>query len=140
MISVRRLQRYDHELVVKVGIRPEQELTLFQCITASTMTWVGYVEDEPACMWGLIPPTLLSSQAYLWLLVTKLVQEHQFCFVRHSQLELAKMLERYPSIVGHCDRRHADSMRWLRWLGAKFSDEPGQYATFTIARKADGPV
>jgi hypothetical protein len=135
MISVRRLKGYDYELAMRVGCRPEHELMLYQCITCSTMTWVGYVEDIPACMWGLIPPTLLSDRAYLWLLVTELVRDHQFCFVRHSQLEMAKMLEKYPTIVGHCDRSHKDSMRWLRWLGAKFDETPGQYATFTIARK-----
>jgi hypothetical protein len=82
-----------------------------------------------------VPPTLLSDHAYLWLMVNDLVKEHQFCFVRHSQMELAKMLEKYPTIVGHCDRRHKDSMRWLRWLGAKFSDEPGPYASFMIVGK-----
>jgi hypothetical protein len=135
MISVKRILSYDHELAVGVGVPPEHELTLFQCITTSTVSWAGYVNEELACIWGLIPPTLLSNWAYLWLKTNGLVEGHQFCFVRHSQIELARMLEKYPTIVGHCDRRNTDSMRWLRWLGAEFDNAPGLYASFTIVRK-----
>ena len=100
----------------------------------SPHAWAGLVDGNFACMWGLVPPTLLSDNAYLWLIVNELVDEHKFLFVRHSQIEMARMLDLYPTITGYCDVRHVRSMQWLRWLGAKFDLAIGPTAPFTITR------
>lgn len=101
----------------------------------STHCWTGYVDDDIACMWGLVPPTLLSDQAYLWLIVTDLVKQHRFAFVRHSQRAIEDMLRIYPLIVGHYERGNEEAMRWIYWLGGTFGPWQGDRRPFQIRSK-----
>ena len=101
-------------------------------VKASLEIWIGSIGEELLCMWGLIPPTLLSDQAYLWLHTTEAVKDHEFMLVRRSQIELAKMLLRFPLIVGHCEVGERQSIRWLRWLGAIFGEPGEKLIQFTI--------
>lgn len=104
-------------------------------IAASVAVYSGIVGDKLLCIWGLIPPTLLSDQAYLWLQTTPAAEEHQFILVRRGQIEMKKMLEEYPRIVGHCEVDAPQSMRWLGWLGAKFGEPDGGLIPFVINRQ-----
>lgn len=101
-------------------------------IAKSAFVWSGVHGDRLLCLWGLMPPTLLSDQAYLWLHTTEAVKEHEFVLVRRSQIELKKMLERYPRIVGHCEVGAERSIRWLTWLGAEFGAIEGALVPFVI--------
>ena len=96
----------------------------------------GLVNGEVACMWGLIPPTLLSDTAYLWLLTTNLVEEHKFLFVRHSQMYVKEALNYFPNIVGDVMVTNVGAKRWLKWLGAEFGESDGRKIPFVIRRKA----
>ena len=83
--------------------RFEGEPELNKCISLSATAWLGKIDGETACIWGLIPPSILSEQAYLWLFTTELVESHKFMFVRWSQRFLEVMHKDYPVIVGHCE-------------------------------------
>ena len=109
--------------------------TLHECMRISAYIFVGKADGQVACIWGLIPPTLLSDQAFLWLLHTDLVHEHQFTFVRQSQRVMETMLRRYKVIVGNCIVGEDKSIRWLKWLGAKFGDPQGNKVPFVIRAK-----
>ena len=118
------------------GILTEQEEeTMNKCIMLSETLWIGTVDGELACMWGVVPPTLMSSQAYLWLHTTPLVQEHQFAFVRHSQRAIEELLKEYELILGDCLVGADQSIRWLKWLGAQFLDPVGMKIPFFIKKK-----
>ena len=91
-------------------------------IFASCEVWAGYVDTEVACVCGLIPPTLLSDYAYLWLLNTDIVEQHQFLFIRHSQIWLQGILKRYSYITGHVELENVKAIRWLKWLGATLGE------------------
>lgn len=95
----------------------------------------GFVDGEFVCCWGLIPPTFLSNQAYLWMWAPEPIK-HQLVFIRRSQMQVAKMLERYERIVGRCDVKAKSSQRWLRWLGAEFGEREGNVIPFEIRRRA----
>lgn len=79
----------------------------------------GFVDGEFTCCWGLIPPSFLSNQAYLWMWAPEPIK-HQLVFIRQSQIQIAKMLERYDAVVGHCKVEAHSAQRWLKWLGAEF--------------------
>ena len=117
---------------------PGADRTLRDTLTKSVVVWVGKVDGEIACVWGLIPPTLISRRAYLWMYSTDAVADHKFVFVRHSQRVIEKMLERYDSIVGHCLVGARDSIRWVRWLGGVFGETNGHFMPFTIERRQHG--
>jgi hypothetical protein len=95
----------------------------------------GFVDGEFTCCWGLIPPTFLSNQAYLWMWAPEPIK-HQLVFIRHSQIQVAKMLERYDAIVGHCKIESRSAQRWLQWLGAEFGSPKDGMVPFTIRRSA----
>lgn len=119
----------------ELKLDPSSAEILEFCQTMSAECWSGYVDGKLICCWGLIPPSLLSDQAYLWMHSTEAVREHRFLLVRHSQRIIEKSLERYGRIVGHCVATATDSIRWLRWLGAEFAPVDGGFCAFTIRKK-----
>lgn len=114
---------------------PGAERTLRHCLYISQDSWTGFVDGNIACIWGVIPPTLMSNQAYLWLLTTELVREHQFLFVRHSQRVIEEMLRAYDVIVGDAIIGNDRGIRWLKWLGAEFGEPQGMKIPFRIRKK-----
>jgi hypothetical protein len=135
IIQVRRIEDCNvPSVIASANVLPVDRVTITNFIRYSPCCWVGFVNERFCCMWGLVPPTLLSDTAYLWLFVNELIEEHKFVFVRHSQIQMQKMLDMYPIITGHCRRDHVRSMQWLRWLGAKFDQHDGLVASFTITR------
>lgn len=117
---------------------PSEQATMDECLKFTRHLWAGSVDGEIACIWGLIPPSLISSQAYLWLYTTELVNDHTFVFVRYSQRAVEQMLEEYPVIVGVCAADNARAIRWVKWLGGQFNDPVGKGIPFMILRKSNG--
>lgn len=114
----------------------EQE-TMQRALRNSTLVWLGMSDEKILALWGLIPPTLLSDTAYLWMFHTKHLDEHKFVFIRHSQRVIERMLQQFPSIVGHVAITNRRAQQWLRWLGAEFGDPINNVAfPFTIKAKA----
>ena len=119
-------------------LNPKDAEVLEFCQGLSAECWSGYVDDKLICCWGLIPPSLLSTQAYLWMHSTEAIRDHRFLLVRHSQRVIEEALTHYDKIVGHCRVGAEDSMRWIRWLGAEFSPVADGYCAFVIRKKANG--
>lgn len=123
-------------LATGLNLDPRDSGMLEFCQSLSAEVWSGYIGDQLICCWGLIPPTLLSNQAYLWMHSTPAIREHQFLLVRHSQKIIQQALERYNKIVGDCLVGANDSIRWLKWLGAEFHETNNpNYRSFVIRKK-----
>lgn len=115
-----------------------REASIFDYCQSLGEVYTGFVDGEFMCCWGLIPPSFLSTQAYLWMWAPEPIK-HQFMFVRHSQIQVQWMLEQYETIVGHCSVNARSSQRWLKWLGAEFEMGDGRILPFVIRRRfADG--
>jgi len=110
----------------------EAQEIMRRSIYNSDMIWLGTVDNKILGFWGLVVPTLLSQQAYLWLYSIPDLENHVFLFVRHSQRVVQNMLKLYPRIVGHCVVGADKSHRWLEWLGAKFGEPQGKFLPFEI--------
>ena len=120
-----------------IAILPNiQQDTILRAMKNSTHIWVGADDGKVIAVWGLIPPTLMSDTAYLWLFTTKHFTSHVFMFVRHSQRAIQSMLEEFPHICGHGVVAHSRSLRWLHWLGAEFGEPQGPYIPFTIRKRS----
>src|SRR5262245_64364409 len=124
------------ELVKNVDFSPIESRATEFCISMATIIWAGFINDRLACIWGVIPPTLMSDQAYLWLYTTDVVEEHQFVLVRHSQMVIQDLLKEYSSLCGHAMMGSEKSIRWLKWLGAKFGRQQGDGVRFRISWRA----
>lgn len=131
-----RQQTRDLILSVRGGILTDIESkTLDACLGFATHLWVGSINDHMVCAWGLVPPTLLADEAYLWLYSTPAIVDHKFLFVRYSQRVIEEMLKIYPNIVGVTEIGARDSIRWLKWLGAKFDNPLGTHIPFHIVAR-----
>lgn len=86
-------------------------------------------------MWGTIPPTLMSDHTYLWVHTNEKVKDHQFVFIRHSQIAIAEVLREWQVVHGHAVASAAKSIRWLKWLGAEFFEPEGNLIPFEIRRR-----
>lgn len=125
MISIRPAKLGDIEHVILRGMFKDVPTALCVCKQywfASVESWVGCVDDEPACVWGLIAPSMMSEAAYLWLITCDLVDEHKFTFVRQSQMIIQRLLQDFPLIEGHAIVGEERARRWLKWLGVSFGD------------------
>lgn len=123
-VAIRALERTE--------IPPIPGVELHQCLLMSYSAWEARIDGELACIWGLIPPTLMSTQAYLWLHTTEVAEAHTFLLVRYSQLWIRHMLDTFPTIVGQVARDAKRSQRWLQWLGAKLGKPDGKLIPFKI--------
>jgi hypothetical protein len=84
----------------------------------------------------VIPPTILSDRAYLWLYTDEeKVSEHQFVFIRRSQIAVKRLLDEYKVLYGTTDATSKKTIRWLKWLGAEFIPSGDRTLEFVIRRK-----
>ena len=117
-----------------INLTEEDKKTFNQCLAQTSTLYMGTVDGEFVCTWGLIPPTLMSESAYLWLYAGEL-KEHQFVFIRQSQRVIEMILEEFPVIVGVTRVGQVKTIRWLKWLGATFGNPDGMILPFTIRKK-----
>lgn len=95
--------------------------------TISSHILVGYYGDELLCIVGLIPRTFLGDDAYIWMQTMPKAENHKLMLGRHAKRVVARALEFYPKIIGHCF--NDASAKWLRSLGATMTGD-----TFEIRR------
>ena len=108
---------------------------LLYLIQGSSDLWVGRYDGVVACVCGLVPPSLLSNQAYMWLVTTEVIPQHRFLLARYSRIFIERMLMKYDTIVGVCKLGQDMSIKWLKWLGAEFKPPMGDNVPFIIRRK-----
>lgn len=107
--------------------------------TRSLEVYGGYADGVLACAWGIVAPSVLSEHAYLWLITTSLVDENKFTFVRHSQMVIEDLLRDYKSVSGHTVASNQSAIRWLKLLGAKFTESEAEgVLRFEIRRRDNG--
>lgn len=108
------------------------QMIMADALSQSTRVWVGMDDGKVAAFWGIMLPTLISDRAYLWLYTTPALDNHKFVFVRQSQVWIKETLKEFPLIVGHALAGEDKSIRWLKWLGAKFLHPEGKLIPFEI--------
>jgi hypothetical protein len=133
-IQILKDRRISSLISEKYGsIMSERDAEMMDYCQTMGEVWIGMVNDDLVACWGLIPPSFLADQAYLWMWVPPDVK-HQFLLVRHSQIQIKKMLDRYDMLVGHCMVGSRSARQWLQWLGAEFGLAQGPLVPFEIRR------
>lgn len=103
-------------------------------LLTSSHVWTGIVHGQLICCWGLAAPTLLSSDAYLWMYGKPVTMRERFLLARHSRPVVAEMLSFYNVLYGHVRENALGSCYWLSWLGAEFGETVNGYQRFEIRR------
>lgn len=106
-------------------------------LLTSAHIWVGIIHGQSVCAWGLVAPTLLSSDAYLWMYGKPVTMQERFLLARHSRPVVAEMLSFYNVLYGHVRENALGSCHWLEWLDAEFGEVVNGYQRFEI-RRQDG--
>lgn len=107
------------------------------CLGRTQVVFGGFYAGELKCIWGLITPSLLSSEAYLWLhMLVEDLEDCKFVFIRHSQVVVGELLKQYSTITGHCEIRNTRAIEWMRFLKAKFYEPADGLLQFVIRRGA----
>lgn len=86
-------------------------------VQISTSAWTGFVGDEPVCMFGVAPASLLGAVGVPWMIGTDAVERHQMAFLRRCRPCVDRMRSLYDVLVNYVDDRNVVAQRWLRWLG-----------------------
>lgn len=123
-------------LFSKEGLTQRESQALDISLALTTDIWLGMYNGKVACAWGLMPPTLLSSVAHMWLYTTEELKGHEFIFIRYSQRVIEVLHAEYPIICGLCDATQERTVRWLQWLGASFGEPRGKYVPFKLRKRA----
>lgn len=90
-----------------------------EAMELSISNYVGEADGAIAVMWGLRAAQLLDNSAYVWMLGTKIIEDHPIHFLRFSRAAMKLMRERYRVLYGEIEVDYDLSVRWLTWLGAK---------------------
>lgn len=83
-------------------------------------TWTFNSDGEPLCVFGDVPDN--SGGAVFWLLGTNKVRQHKRAFMRYSKMYKELYLAKYTYLTNVVCMDNDESVRWLKWLGAKFID------------------
>lgn len=82
----------------------------------SFYVWTGLIEDRVAAIWGVRCRNAFSTEGYVWLIATKVADEHPLVFLRHSH-EALRTLDGYRRLFGYVLNSFESSKAWLRFMG-----------------------
>ena len=99
----------------------DKEKVIAAALKRAAHVWTGSIEDRLIFACGVESSTIISDTAYLWILTTKLVDEHTFVFIRWSKLFIEELSLIYPNIHGYVHSDYKKSVVWLKWLGFTIS-------------------
>lgn len=119
-------------IIDRLEVSAEHKEILLRSVKNSSHLWLGTHDEIILCFFGLIPPTLLSDTAYLWLYTTTAISGHTIPLIRASLRVRSVWLSLYSSIVGHGTANCPRSLAWLRLLGAEFGEPTGSVIPFEI--------
>ena len=116
-----RLRYEDSQEVIATGAGIEDELR--ESVKRSTLCFCVDIDGNQAALFGVVPQTLLSARARVWLLGTDDLAKVRKTFVKMSRVYVARFLRLYPVLWNCVDVRYKKAINWLMAIGADFSSE-----------------
>lgn len=114
-----RLRKADREEVRAMGVTPREAL-LFSW-QLSDYAWAGYLEGEPAMIFGC-GKALNASVAEVWALGTDACTKAPREMLLYGRECVRMILDIYPELQNFCDARYTKAHRWLKKLGFQVSE------------------
>ena len=133
------MREIDRREIEGMGFSTMQGAEVSICDTAPV--YVARAKSgELICCWGLQILMGKEKNTYLiWALATDELKKHQKEFVKESKAILERWMELYGCLENTVATFNRRAIRWLKWLGAEFS-EPykignTEYVNFKLKRK-----
>lgn len=95
-------------------------------VKSSSYTSCVVIDDEPVAILGLSFLSLIPAVGSPWLLGTNKALEHKRYFLKLGKPVVEEMLQMCPKLYNYVHSENKHSIRWLKWIGFKFSD-PAPY-------------
>lgn len=103
---------------LRAGVSRE-EISI-SAVRESTAAWAWILDGEPACLFGVVPRSIMGSRtATVWLLATPAIRRDLRTFWLGSKFMVEHLLARFPRLEGFVDERFGASCRWVLKLGFK---------------------
>ena len=75
------------------------------------------VDGKVACIFGVVPISLLGGIGSPWMIGTDLIYSNKREFLRKSQNAVLDVCKSYATLINYVDKRNTLSIRWLKWGG-----------------------
>lgn len=102
------------------------ENALMEGLLNSEICFTMERNEKPIVMFGIVPQSLLSNSATIWLLASPEIERIQVAFLKHSRYFIDLMLQHYPYLDNYVDAENKKSIEWLKFCGATL-EEPKPY-------------
>lgn len=79
--------------------------------------YIGMVDGEPVCAFGVTPISALSGLGAPWMVGSTALDAHFRGFLRGCGPVVRAMLSQWPRLVNYVDARNLRAVKWLKWLG-----------------------
>ena len=119
-IAIHMRQADRDEVAASSGRSPFEAIAY--SLDRSTVARTVLIDGVPAGMFGCGDLSVLTRSGAPWLLGTDDLALAPLAFLRASIDWRDKLFERYDSLRNLVDDRNTASIRWLQWLGFRFSD------------------
>ncbi len=103
-----------HHLTPKEGL----ELSFDRALVSLTVE----SNEEIICMLGVNPVNMLDNEALIWMVVSTSFKKIGIPFLWKSRSFIETFLKSYKKLYNYVDTRHTESLRWLKFIGAKIED------------------
>jgi hypothetical protein len=111
------------ELAASSGSTPEEAMV--RGLNSSVRAFTGLVDDEPVCMFGASPYSILGGVGAAWMIGSDALRSMrvQRALLRESAAALDLLQSMFPEMLyNFVDQRNTCAIRWLTWLGFTFLD------------------
>jgi hypothetical protein len=94
--------------------------------------FVGFADDNPVCIYGVVPESMLGNVGVPWMVSTHYMDIHAGTFLRQSRTQVMETLGKFNKLLNFVDARNQRSIRWLKWCGFNVDKEPTPWGVFNM--------
>lgn len=102
--------------ITRVGCLPVDK-AIYASFTNSEVRTASRIGDDLVALWGVRRKSLLSPDAYVWLVASKHIGRHRLAFAKESRRILRVITDDFPRLENFVDSGNEKIIEWLRWLG-----------------------
>lgn len=117
-----RLRKIDEYECVATGALDGYHGLLLSLYEKDMISYLGYINNEPVWAYGIHTVNVEGLGYCIWFLGTDAVDHNKRYFLTESKRIIRKWQREYGQLWNMVSQENTRAIRWLRWLGAEFSE------------------